>query len=649
MQLLRLRRFSFQNLILVLVLATFQPSLNAAPKSPSALLTMADHQVALTECGVLAKAGTTYILQNDVSSPGTCFAVQADRITLDLNGHTITYGTAESGGQHRHAVVGIACWAHDLDGNPCGGSASDLTIANGKILQATTAAPFSHAIRVGQINGLKNLTVEGVEITVSAPNTIPIYTTFSKGGAKIYKNVIHNNVTTITNRGAFQGMSIKLDNEVAATLPNLIHDNVIIGGAQAGIRETNSAGSKIYNNHISMRATYSNDFCIDAPGSKIEIYGNNCHPAQGRGLHLNGSDLIVHDNVIEVTEQPNNMEYGGEISSIIRKSGVVTIVTKSPHYQRVGNPVTISGVKDSSLNGSFTVSGTPSVTILKYSQAGPDSSGVGGRTTACELNGAYGIQIESDLGVIGNVKVFGNKVTANAAQCDAVALKMTNIEARDVVEIYDNQFVAKRVGNTGSAAHAISVEIFDGTKTSISKNIFISDTDLGHIGYRGGSNLRISNSTVAKGSNSITQWQLFGFGNQYGGGTAIGEAVQDPIFKDGAGVQFGLMAASTALEEFYVNWSLSLRVVTQTQVAVSGVNVIIKDHDGKEVYSGVTDSNGNAIAFLPSRRVYNTATTVISEPKGPYAVSMSKSGCSASQFTLDLKDKTEMSKVLNCN
>ncbi|MRR55631.1 MAG: hypothetical protein EG822_14180 [Deltaproteobacteria bacterium] len=44
-----------------------------------------------TTCGYLDKANTTYVLQNDVSSAGTCFAVIAPNVVLDLNGHTVTY------------------------------------------------------------------------------------------------------------------------------------------------------------------------------------------------------------------------------------------------------------------------------------------------------------------------------------------------------------------------------------------------------------------------------------------------------------------------------------------------------------------------------------------------------------------------------
>ncbi len=48
----------------------------------------------ISSCGALTQASTTYVLQNDVASDGTCFFVAANDVTLDLNGHTVTYDNA---------------------------------------------------------------------------------------------------------------------------------------------------------------------------------------------------------------------------------------------------------------------------------------------------------------------------------------------------------------------------------------------------------------------------------------------------------------------------------------------------------------------------------------------------------------------------
>jgi len=42
---------------------------------------------------MLDRPGATYLLTRDVTAPRTAFIVKGDGITLDLGGHTVTYGT----------------------------------------------------------------------------------------------------------------------------------------------------------------------------------------------------------------------------------------------------------------------------------------------------------------------------------------------------------------------------------------------------------------------------------------------------------------------------------------------------------------------------------------------------------------------------
>jgi len=62
----------------------------------------------------------------------------------------------------------------------------------------------------------------------------------------------------------------------------------------------------------------------------------------------------------------------------VRAANVVTITTTSEHSFAQGDPVTVSGVTDSSFNGTFTIASVPSKTTLTYSQSGPDATSGGG-------------------------------------------------------------------------------------------------------------------------------------------------------------------------------------------------------------------------------------------------------------------------------
>src|SRR5437764_6149345 len=115
----------------------------------------------ISSCAVLNKVGATYILQADVSSAATCFSVQADDVTLDLNHHAITYATELSPHPH-YGVLAEACWDSAVAANPCGGAAYRPTAGNGTTTDGGRSGPRSHGIRIGQISRTTILTDQAV-------------------------------------------------------------------------------------------------------------------------------------------------------------------------------------------------------------------------------------------------------------------------------------------------------------------------------------------------------------------------------------------------------------------------------------------------------------------------------------------------------
>ena len=325
----------------------------------------------LTGCGPLRQAGTHFVLENDVEATGTCFSIEADDVTLDLNGHTVTYGTAPAG-KPSYGVLAADCWYQPIAGNPCGGSHRQPVVENGKIVQGADAAPMSHGLRFGQANHLTGITAHHLEITVHSPDSIGIYSEYLPGGSDVYANTIHNNVKVISSRTQFRGASIKLDEEAAAKIPDQIHNNVIVGGAQIGIRDDNPAGTRIFENDIAQDATYTNGFCIDAAGAGMQVYRNHCHPVHGRGIHANQSGVQIYDNTVETIDSDQNQEYHG-----------------------------------------------------------------------CEINGTYGIQVESDNFAPTGIRIYGNHVKVHAAACAAEAMRLTDLKNANI-EITNNEFVAVR-------------------------------------------------------------------------------------------------------------------------------------------------------------------------------------------------------------
>jgi hypothetical protein len=267
----------------------------------------------ITKCGVLNTAGMTYVLQNDVSSAGTCFSIQASGITLDLNGKTVTYATSDSSTK-RFGVLGIECYDPAATGNPCGAPFENFTLKNGKIVQGAAGAPFSDAIRFGS-GSAKGLQINDVDITISGDSARALYTRYAKGGANIFRNTIHSNVRTIQSRHQLDGVAIKMEGDnTSGIAPVLVHDNTILGSAQGGII-LSAPYSKIYNNNISLNSYYTNDFCVYAWSPNLEVYNNTCDNTQGtsmgRGIHIASGGARIHDNVIKVRELARNAEYNG--------------------------------------------------------------------------------------------------------------------------------------------------------------------------------------------------------------------------------------------------------------------------------------------------------------------------------------------------
>jgi chitobiase/beta-hexosaminidase-like protein len=100
----------------------------------------------------------------------------------------------------------------------------------------------------------------------------------------------------------------------------------------------------------------------------------------------NGAQLLYTFN----DTPPWAIATGLQITSISRSGGVVTVTTSQPHglyynptyLTSEQSSVTISGVSDSSFNGTFALTGTPTTTSLTYSQAGAASSATSGSLSA---------------------------------------------------------------------------------------------------------------------------------------------------------------------------------------------------------------------------------------------------------------------------
>ncbi len=532
----------------------------------------------LTNCGSLRHPATHFVLENDVEAAGTCFSIEADDVTLDLNGHTVIYGTAPAG-KPTYGVLAADCWYQPIAGNPCGGSHRQPVVENGKIVQGADAAPMSHALRFGQANHLTGITAHHLEITVHSPDSIGIYSEYLPGGSDVYANTIHNNVSVISSRTQFRGASIKLDEEAAAKIPDQIHNNVIVGGAQLGIRDDNPAGSRIFENDISQDATYTNGFCIDAAGAGMQVYRNNCHPVHGRGIHANQSGVQVYDNTVETIDSDQNQEYHG-----------------------------------------------------------------------CEINGTYGIQLESDNFAPTGIRIYSNHVKVHAAACAAEAMRLTDLKDAKI-EITGNEFVAvqdplardaSKQAQAPARARALSVGNVDGKGLLFTKNLLRADSAIFHMDWDGGGGFLLRDNTFQAGPGAKEDLVLAEFGN--GTGPSQHNYFEDNLYQ-------GIAPDSARFGEFVgkswyaVTSVFSIRVVDQKGRSVRRAEVKTA-MDAGETEAVLTDAEGKAQLVVPLFRVASK------EPVKRYSehrLSVRGEGCEPLQVELKANGPRSFSRTITCH
>lgn len=356
----------------------------------------------VSACGVLSTANETYILTQDVSSDGTCFAISANYITLDLNGHTVTYGNAAA--SYYYGVAIPMSYYNSVSQTIFPGlppeafkGAQHVTIMNGTINQGSGGGEKNHAIfaRPGNYE-----TVHDTTSTVYSKDSQNIIFHYGHD-SNLYNNTAYSNVTSITSR--HQG------HEVIGTSSDSgntkIHGNTIIGGPQYGIRIAQSAdtaaGFEIYNNNISQNAKVANPYGISVHVNNAKVYNNTITPQNGRGIHLAGcSNVEVYNNTITVMEGANPEYSPGWTQGIKVENGINLKVYDN--------------------------------TVTAYAGT------VGGK----DFGHAYGLDLTMTSGSATNNEIYNNTFTAitSAANRTAAAVHLVDVRAGNGADIHNNIF-----------------------------------------------------------------------------------------------------------------------------------------------------------------------------------------------------------------
>ncbi len=239
-----------------------------------------------------------YVLTQDIVADQTAILVNSGDVTLDLNGHTVTYNarpmveTWGSGNPNRW-------WDRSPYGVKADGGRSgrqNVRVLNGHIIQGAGSSGGSANQRgcapVGLANGTSG-ELAGLILTWHGNQVAGVEFTYGSDNMTIHHNVLRDMGTEIVNRH----QAVR-----ALARGGVMHHNLLARARQRGI-EANRPGSHIYRNEIYVDSWTTNSFAI-APTTNSRIHDNRIfgggYLAVGIATFGGTDGVHVHDNFILV-------------------------------------------------------------------------------------------------------------------------------------------------------------------------------------------------------------------------------------------------------------------------------------------------------------------------------------------------------------
>ena len=588
----------------------------------------------VTSCQVLANAGTTYVLQNDVSSRGSCFNVQANNITLNLNGHTITYAdplsTMLSAAPATSAVFGIygaQGWDANFNGgiatgNTTGGSWNNLTVAGpgtiteGNCLSPSNDAIGSNAIHLGQGAG-DGLSVFSVTFNICADSTHAIFADTNGGGDSVHDNTVNDRVVTAQRRSVYEAVAFVCDCGTDSAGPSYFYNNTIIGGPQGGII-WGQGGTAVYNNVIKHGNPQASPGFLNGGTGSLVCGGINANPYSNTAGALPVAAGTQCTNDFGIFNQASgSLIYGNTIEA------------------QEGRGISISGTcwNPGSCTG---LSGQTAHDDVVIAQEFPNNSEYQG----CEIGGAWGLEWRD--GPV-NSTIYNENITAISNKCAAGAFRTQYVSSYNDVS-HNNTYAARRApgspstctGGTNSNANCAYAAAFLGagnsnvpTQFTSRNDTFIADSAFLFFDWDASPNegLLIS-PTFQKGSNPDPNYFHFAI-FQNGAGT-VAMHIRDAIFGSGVNptdTDLPAQGPNNLAASLYIDWTLSLTVHNGAGNPISGASVSYTNSMGKQECSTTTNASGVATCILTQYRDNNDTGANQVESHNPFSFSISASGC----------------------
>jgi hypothetical protein len=282
------------------------------------------HRIEVSDAGILDQENTEYVLTRDLATPGTAFIIRAADITLNLNRHTITYGTQASTDGNSYGVL-MDAW------NTYG-----TIVANGAIRQGAGSCEGSYGEGCNPIRTLGGMQeIGGLFISYRSPDTVGIWALYEP--AHIHHNTVVDFGTVVTDRH----LGIPAITILHAGGGRVAHNTILT--RHRGI-DLASRGEAAYNTlHINSCATNSYGvFAYDIQDFSVhhnKIYGSGVHPIGIGPISDSGARGQIHANYIEVENTRGGDEEGNTGAAGLRMTwgGNEIVVSQNYIVLRAGN------------------------------------------------------------------------------------------------------------------------------------------------------------------------------------------------------------------------------------------------------------------------------------------------------------------------
>ena len=260
---------------------------------PGALVGPTGTATVISAPGAISSPGL-YRLDRDITAPGTAITINAKGVTLDLAGHTITYGTAGEASK-----PGIVCEFQYGNG---------LTWIHGGSIRQGAAGASSPAV---QFRGGHDIRFSALDVDLVGPDCsgLVIFDQPS-GDVRIDHCKVATHTEVVVDRH-YPGVS-------AIWLGGITHaceidQNLITASPQWGIYvqgNTTNGAFRIHHNRIQgTRSAVANAYMIGVYKPDADVY-ENLLDGESRGVHIDGQDASgvrceLHDNRIRAQDRPN--------------------------------------------------------------------------------------------------------------------------------------------------------------------------------------------------------------------------------------------------------------------------------------------------------------------------------------------------------